>query len=637
MAYSHPFPKSTITSPFGATSGRPNAHRGTDYAPGGPPVPAIERGTVVRSEYQSGLGNVVVLRHPDGYYSGYSHLASRAVNVGQGVGKGQHIGVVGNTGTLSQGRHLHLTISPTSNNPATGVVIDPVKFIDSNGGGGGSTAGGGGSAVGLGFGLSSAAQKAVQAALTKLGRYDGPVDGEFGTKSVAGFQQYLKDVGLLPGDYGVDGVPGTNYGKAIQALAAKHGYTGPIDGDPGEATSQAIIAWANSVVGSGSGGGGGAPSGPGWGLSTAAQKAAQEALTKNGLYNGPVDGEFGEASVKAMQQLLKNLGILPGDYAVDGVPGENYGKALQTLAARYGYTGPIDGAPGEATSEGIIAWAKASIGGGTPPVVTPPVTPPTGQKWPTTGSFGIDVATTQRDINFNSAKADGTKWVIVKMGGLNVTPQYVAPYYAKQIDGARAAGLPVGHYYLIGKGQTPEAQAEYFVKNLYKFDVKKDVLALDNEKLDDNGTFWTQDDAAKFLAKVISLTGIDPKRVWHYAGAADYRGHKPWDKVNALGVRFWWAAYGDNDGTRDHEPSLQGSIPEATVHQFSSLTAIAGYKLDGNWSKLTAEELFATGTVVTPPVVTPPVDPPVDPKPEPEPEKLDQLLDELEALIKKYR
>jgi len=213
-------------------------------------------------------------------------------------------------------------------------------------------------------------------------------------------------------------------------------------------------------------------------------------------------------------------------------------------------------------------------------------------------TFGIDIATPQRDIDLGRAKAEGVEFVIVKMGGLNVTPQYVAPYYKTEIDKAVTAGLPKGHYYLIGKGQTPEAQAEFFVKNLYRFDPARDVLALDNEALDNNGTRWGDADAAKFIRRVLALTDLPPHRFWHYAGANDYRSGA-WPELVRLGIRFWWAAYGSypTGHTPDHEPSLQGSIPRYDVHQFSSRVAVAGYALDGNYSPVTVDELFGGGTV----------------------------------------
>jgi len=214
-------------------------------------------------------------------------------------------------------------------------------------------------------------------------------------------------------------------------------------------------------------------------------------------------------------------------------------------------------------------------------------------------TFGIDIATPQRDLDIVRAKAEGVEFVIVKMGGLNVTPQYLAPYYKTQIDRVVAAGLPKGHYYLIGKGQTPEAQAEFFVKNLYRFDPARDVLALDNEALDNNGTRWGDADASKFIRRVLALTDLPPHRFWHYAGANDYRTTGAWPELVRLGIRFWWAAYGSypTGHTPDHEPSLQGSIPRYDVHQYSSRVAVAGYALDGNYSPVTVDELFGGGTV----------------------------------------
>lgn len=99
----------------------------------------------------------------------------------------------------------------------------------------------------------------------------------------------------------------------------------------------------------------------GFGLTAAAQLAAQQALAAAGLYSGVQDGGFGSLSVKAFQRYLKGIGLLPPDYVADGTPGVLYGKAVQTLAARFGYTGPIDGAPGKNTSIAIVTWAASVI------------------------------------------------------------------------------------------------------------------------------------------------------------------------------------------------------------------------------------------------------------------------------------
>jgi murein DD-endopeptidase MepM/ murein hydrolase activator NlpD len=82
------------------------AHLGTDYAaPVGTPVQAIANGRVEFSAYKGGNGNLIILRHSNGYESYYLHLSRRLVRSGQSVQQGQRIGLVGMTG-LASGPHL---------------------------------------------------------------------------------------------------------------------------------------------------------------------------------------------------------------------------------------------------------------------------------------------------------------------------------------------------------------------------------------------------------------------------------------------------------------------------------------------------------------------------------------------------
>jgi murein DD-endopeptidase MepM/ murein hydrolase activator NlpD len=51
-------------------------------------------------------GKVVILDHGLGVFSGFWHLSQIDVEVGQVVGRGEKVGLVGSTG-LSTGPHLH--------------------------------------------------------------------------------------------------------------------------------------------------------------------------------------------------------------------------------------------------------------------------------------------------------------------------------------------------------------------------------------------------------------------------------------------------------------------------------------------------------------------------------------------------
>jgi murein DD-endopeptidase MepM/ murein hydrolase activator NlpD len=103
-----------ITSRYGSRRhpilGYTRQHRGVDYgAPTGTPVWSVGDGTVITAGRQGGYGNLVVVRHANGYTTWYAHLSRIDVRVGQRVRQQQTIGRVGATG-MATGPHLHYEI-----------------------------------------------------------------------------------------------------------------------------------------------------------------------------------------------------------------------------------------------------------------------------------------------------------------------------------------------------------------------------------------------------------------------------------------------------------------------------------------------------------------------------------------------
>ena len=87
-------------------------HAGTDYAANaGTPVRAVGDAIVVRAGWAGGYGNLIELRHPNGYRTRYGHLRAfaKGIHVGARVNISQTIGYVGTTG-LSTGPHLHFEV-----------------------------------------------------------------------------------------------------------------------------------------------------------------------------------------------------------------------------------------------------------------------------------------------------------------------------------------------------------------------------------------------------------------------------------------------------------------------------------------------------------------------------------------------
>jgi murein DD-endopeptidase MepM/ murein hydrolase activator NlpD len=87
-------------------------HRGTDYAASlGTPVRAIGDGVVLRAGWGNGYGNLLEIRHRNGFVSRYGHLRGFAsgVHAGSRVTIGQTVAYVGATG-LATGPHLHFEV-----------------------------------------------------------------------------------------------------------------------------------------------------------------------------------------------------------------------------------------------------------------------------------------------------------------------------------------------------------------------------------------------------------------------------------------------------------------------------------------------------------------------------------------------
>jgi murein DD-endopeptidase MepM/ murein hydrolase activator NlpD len=102
-----------VTSRYAAKRRHPilkitRPHHGIDYAAAtGTPVFAVAGGEVLYSGWAGGFGNLVKVRHDDGYVTYYGHLSRFAdgLRVGQPVAQKQVIGYVGSTG-LSTGPHV---------------------------------------------------------------------------------------------------------------------------------------------------------------------------------------------------------------------------------------------------------------------------------------------------------------------------------------------------------------------------------------------------------------------------------------------------------------------------------------------------------------------------------------------------
>jgi murein DD-endopeptidase MepM/ murein hydrolase activator NlpD len=136
-----PVPFGRVTSAFSSSRMHPvlgysRAHTGIDYgAPSGTEIWAVGDGVITLRQYQGGYGNMVRIRHANGYETGYGHMSgfAQGQSTGSYVRQGEVIGYVGSTG-LSTGPHVHFEMkrNGTYINPATEIVppVDPLEGED---------------------------------------------------------------------------------------------------------------------------------------------------------------------------------------------------------------------------------------------------------------------------------------------------------------------------------------------------------------------------------------------------------------------------------------------------------------------------------------------------------------------------
>lgn len=88
-------------------------HGGTDFAaPVGTPIYATAGGTIEVANPSSCAGNMVIMKHDNGWETAYFHMAHYApdIHVGERVEQGHQLGVVGVTGICTTGPHLHYEV-----------------------------------------------------------------------------------------------------------------------------------------------------------------------------------------------------------------------------------------------------------------------------------------------------------------------------------------------------------------------------------------------------------------------------------------------------------------------------------------------------------------------------------------------
>lgn len=86
-------------------------------------IKSVADGIVVFSDWSTETGNTLIIQHNNGILSVYKHNSSLFKEIGDFIAQGEAIGTIGNTGTLTDGPHLHFELW------YLGIPLNPLDYI----------------------------------------------------------------------------------------------------------------------------------------------------------------------------------------------------------------------------------------------------------------------------------------------------------------------------------------------------------------------------------------------------------------------------------------------------------------------------------------------------------------------------
>jgi GH25 family lysozyme M1 (1,4-beta-N-acetylmuramidase) len=190
-------------------------------------------------------------------------------------------------------------------------------------------------------------------------------------------------------------------------------------------------------------------------------------------------------------------------------------------------------------------------------------------------SLGVDIYRYQTVTDYRAlASAVSYAWVKLTDG---TGPAQVRG--DKQVNGCKAAGIPVGGYHYAQPGN-PVGQAAVFVGELRRLGAIDLAPALDMEApFSPNAT--AKDFAIEFCWAVATL-GYRPAVYM----SASWAGALRPDQWGIPGLVIWLAAYGTNTGQRNTAALTKHYSGRYDVHQFTSVGRVTGISgnVDLNWA-----------------------------------------------------
>jgi len=90
------------------------------------PVKSVLDGVVINADWSTNTGNTISIQHADNIVSVYKHNSVLLKKIGEKVSSCEAIAIIGNTGKLTSGPHVHFELWKN------GIAINPIDFIEFN-------------------------------------------------------------------------------------------------------------------------------------------------------------------------------------------------------------------------------------------------------------------------------------------------------------------------------------------------------------------------------------------------------------------------------------------------------------------------------------------------------------------------
>ena len=159
---------------------------------------------------------------------------------------------------------------------------------------------------------------------------------------------------------------------------------------------------------------------------------------------------------------------------------------------------------------------------------------------------GIDVSFHQGDIDWQKVKAAGVDFAMIRVGNRGYTKGVVDldPYFARNMDGALAAGLDVGVYFFSQAISAEEAveEAEFVLEQIAEYELTYPVVFdwedIEAEARTDGMDSITLTACAKAFCETIAAEGYEAGVYFNQRF-----GYQEMDLTQLLDYTFWLAEY----------------------------------------------------------------------------------------------